>query len=379
MMCASVVFVSGGKWSDYVANGFRTRQGALLKTFASLGLNDHVSLFVETGFRGSYGVRKVHSGEFASEITEIMVPGWLPEIMLRPLGSSWLQVNYRIPPEAVALLRAQPPALIWSYSAGLGAVLQKAIPVPAFYDVVDYRGMDANLSAWQRHLWRRELQAGCSYADVVVCNGEVAHRELSRYAMNRCVLLRNGVDPGRFVGYRDQAQRRGVGFIGVISKWIDFGLLELLLARMPRVSFEFHGIIRSAEARLQRLMRYPNFRWHGELPPREVPAFLGQCQVGIIPYDPQMTWYTLGDSMKAFEYLAAGTPLVSTAFQPGLEEKFCGLIEVCDSHGQFVSAVRRLIEQPPSQDWRERAWSFVLANSWHARLEEIVELVRKNR
>ena len=104
-----------------------------------------------------------------------------------------------------------------------------------------------------------------------------------------------------------------------------------------------------------------------------MPKFLAQCQVAIVPYNPKMTIKTMGDSMKIFEYLAAGTPVVSTRFQADLSKRFSGLIEICDSYDQFTSAVSGFIEHTPSQYWQEKSWDFVSDNTWQARIKQILD------
>jgi len=192
---------------------------------------------------------------------------------------------------------------------------------------------------------------------------------------NRCVLLRNGVDPQRFESHNGIITRHGVGFVGVISRWIDFKLLESLVNSLPEIEFEFHGIVQFGSEKLEELCHHSNFNWHGEISPDNVPEFLSKCSVAILPYDPEVAGPTIGDSMKIFEYLAAGTPVVATNFQPFLHEKFSGLIEICKDREQFVEKTNILAKRSPNPDWQSRAWQFVLSNSWDLRVESILHLV----
>lgn len=75
--------------------------------------------------------------------------------------------------------------------------------------------------------------------------------------------------------------------------------------------------------------------------------------------------------MKIYESLSAGTPVVSTSFQPYLGKKFSGLIEICESYEEFVAMVNMFVETSPSRDWQEKAWIFVLENTWQARVQQV--------
>lgn len=366
----NIVFVSGTSWHIFEQNGFRTRQGALLRQFSCMSRLGRLVVVTATGFHGQSGFEKIVSSD-AIPLTQVYLPGRLPESMVRPLGHWALEHNYLLP---AGNWLPKEDTLIWSYCAGLGKKLKRFTGASLFYDVVDYRPNDTNLTAAQRHLWRMELADACHKADVVVTNGETAFKQVQPKVKRRCELVRNGVDVERFIPCRDNNARDGIGFVGVISSWIDFDLLKKLVSEMPNIAFKFYGIIHGGEDRINVFRQYPNFHWNGQLPPENVPAFLSGCKVGIVPYDSEITKHTLGDSMKIFECLAAGTPVVCTNFQHHLREKFPDLIEVCENHDQFVSTLCRLVEQKPDPNWQERAWQFTMANTWQKRVEQILDI-----
>jgi glycosyltransferase involved in cell wall biosynthesis len=375
----SLVFVSGTGWDGYVRDQFRTRQGALLKTFVETRQFAKVVLVVESGFRGNHKIQEIQISNLETKVIEIAITSRLPEVVIRPFGQHILKHNYQLPTTAIEMLQKESPELIWSYSVGLAARLKTITNASLIYDVVDYRVNDENLTGLQRYLWHKELESACLCSDYVACNGETAHQQLSQYAGNKCVLIRNGVTPERFHNNDPSTCRQNVGFVGVISKWIDFRLLQTLFERLPGIHFDFYGIVKTAESSLRKLMLYPNFHWHGLLLPQDVPTFLSKCRVAIVPYEKKVVQGSTGDSMKIFEYLAAGTPVVSTNFQPHLDGKFSGLIQVCEDPEQFVTQIERLYTAPPDPIWKAKAWDFVLANSWKSRVEEIIKLASEYR
>jgi len=366
----NLVFVSGTSWHTFKKNGFRTRQGALLNEFSHTPKFDRLVIVTETGFRGEASYEEINAPGCVP-ITQVYIPGRLPESLTRPFGNMGFQSNYLLPS---GNWLPKNNVMIWSYSAKLGLCLKHRAQSKFFYDVIDYRPADLNLTFWNRYLWRLELSLACRVADIIVCNGETARQRLSPQAKNGCELVRNGVDPNRFLYSRNNIARHGAGFVGVISRWIDFELLQNLLIALPEVDFIFFGVVHSNKERIETLQRRKNFHWLGEIAPQDIPAFLAKCALGILPYKNQITKISIGDSMKVFEYLAAGTPVVCTDFQDGLQEKFSGLIEICEDADKFISAVRSFANQQPNQDWQNRAWQFVLENTWQKRVEKIISI-----
>jgi glycosyltransferase involved in cell wall biosynthesis len=374
-MANKLIFVSGISWAEYEASGFRTRRGELLKAMIKSPDFDEITLVVGTGYRGVSRISAINHPDFSCKLTEVSIPSWLPASLVRPWGYSWLVRNYHVLPEINRFFQHSQPNLIWSYSASMGELIRRKTQVPLLYDLIDFEHTHIDRSRIYDYFWRREIQAACRYSDILICNGETAYQALERHA-KKCVLVRNAVEPQRFAAFRGQGKRPGVaGFVGVISKWIDFDLLEYLVSQLPQVQFEFHGVILTAGDKLERMKQYPNFHWLDSISPADVPGFLSCCQIMVIPYNKIFTQVSIGDSMKTYEALAAGTPVVATDLQPNFKEKFAGLIEVCATREEFVAQVQRLLAQAPDPEWQAKAWKFVEANSWQSRITEILNLL----
>lgn len=377
MTQTALIFVSGNTWDEHVAQGYRTRQGALLRAFASSGRYDRMFLFVETGFRGSRGTSEKKLPNQGTDITEVLVPGRLPESIMRPMGNSFLTINYIYPKKVIKELANYRVELILSYSSGSGAFLRQKTGAPFLFDVIDFRIQDANLSVRHNRSIQSQIKIGCQTADFVSCNSPAAFPILNQWSKGSSYMVRNGVELERFENLPKTGPRKGVGFVGAISNWTDFLLIETLLECFPDAEFHFYGIIQLAAERLQPLRHYRNFHWHGKLEPNQVPAFMTSCRAGIVPYDPTQTWHTTGDAMKVFEFLAAGTPVISTAFQPQLYERFERLATVCNSHSEFVEQLGMCLSKEVDHDWQEEAWKFVKQNTWKHRVDQILEIAKE--
>ena len=192
-----LIFVSPKTWESYTDENFRTRTGSLLRAFILSKEFSRIFLFVGTGFGGEKKISSIRVPDAACQLTQVLIPGWLPESVILALSPHVAYLNYGIPTEISSDLKTAPSSFIWGYQAGLGNKLQREFKLPFLYDVIDYRVKDANLSISQQKNWKKELNIASQFANIVVCNGETAYRELGKQVKKLCVILRNGVDPKR--------------------------------------------------------------------------------------------------------------------------------------------------------------------------------------
>lgn len=175
-----------------------------------------------------------------------------------------------------------------------------------------------------------------------------------------------------------------IGYTGTIQNRIDFPLLEYVLQQHPQKSFVFIGPTwpiyfswlwpnspRQLIIKLRK--KYKNFYWLGRKSYQEIPTYLHHCKIGIIPHTTgSYTRYT--DSMKIYEYLAAGLPVVTTP-APNLEQ-FAGLIQVATTPEEFSHAIdEALLENNPPANSRRQA--VAQANDWSRRAETMLQLIQK--
>ena len=85
------------------------------------------------------------------------------------------------------------------------------------------------------------------------------------------------------------------------------------------------------------------------VPPREVPLWMGACDIGVIPSPPTPHYSRYSSPLKLFEYMAAGLPIVASDL-PALREILApdtDAILVEAASPQALSAgLRRLLEDP---------------------------------
>lgn len=104
----------------------------------------------------------------------------------------------------------------------------------------------------------------------------------------------------------------------------------------------------------------------GQVPHRRLPGLMAAADVGVVCYSPGWP----GDVLKIYEYLAAGLPVVSTAFA-GLGAAVRPEIHVVSAPEAMTAAIRRAAgERQPSATARRRAAA--ARHDWSHRVDQLL-------
>lgn len=185
-----------------------------------------------------------------------------------------------------------------------------------------------------------------------------------------CALVRNACDPGPFAATEapPRAGRPIVMYIGAISWWFDAALVRAIAGSMPHVDIHLIGSPRGCD--VSALASLPNVRLEGEVPHHALPGHLSRASVGIIPFTAnQLTRMT--DPVKAFEYLAAGRPVVSSIpfDSPGLPGVLVQTPRpTADAWADAITKVLDVARDPQSC---AAAREFAAKNTWDHRAAEL--------
>jgi len=185
----------------------------------------------------------------------------------------------------------------------------------------------------------------------------------------------NAVDPEHFLDAVESLRLQNIpkpriGFLGILQDRLDIGILEAIAREIPDASLVLAGPVwkNFDDSKLRALS---NVYFTGAVSYKEIPEFYAGFNVGIIPYK-NNEFIKSTNSMKYYEYLSAGLPVVSTP--AGGIEKFNGIISVANNSAEFVEAIKSSITQySDSQRYQRR--EFVASESWKKRMETIFSLI----
>lgn len=193
--------------------------------------------------------------------------------------------------------------------------------------------------------------------------------------------LRNGVYLNRFEAVEPSLVRMPhdikkpiIGYVGTISKWLDLDKLSKIAKIRPDWSFVIAG--REYKNSIpQDCLRLNNIYFVGQVSAQKLPQYLAQFDIALNLYKGE-SWMD-PDSMKLFEYIASGTPVVSYPFHINLSSDFDNLIEIAESEIDFIEKIEKILSFNIEKltEWREKARLFSQVNTWENRAIELLEFM----
>lgn len=269
------------------------------------------------------------------------------------------------------------PDVLWYYSPmALSFSAHLEAPV-CLYDCMDelsaFRGAAPDLTLWERRLFAK--------ADFVLAGGRTLYQSKRRQHQS-VTLLPSSIDTAHFDLARRQPEdpedQRGIshprlGFFGVIDERFDAELLEQAAALRPDLSFVMIGPVVKIDA--ASLPKAHNIHWLGSKSYAELPAYLGNWDLGIMPFAINESTRFISPT-KTPEFLAAGLPVVSTPITDVVHPYGdAGVVQIAADAESFVSSIERLLNAS-REEWLGKVDRMLASNSWAKSWQRVDDLIR---
>jgi len=236
------------------------------------------------------------------------------------------------------------------------------------------------------------------YAQLVIASSRDLY-EHCRRDHEHVRLVNHGVDHAHFARpCLEEAARPSdlpegpvVGFIGLLSEWVDQDLLLRLAGELP----ETHLVLIGKADVPVALREQPNIHLLGPRPYEALPAYVAHFTVGLIPFKVSELTRAV-NPIKLREMLAAGCPVVATDLPEVAAYRECGTrnpsslryaetraergmgragVVAADGPESFIAAVKGFVEDPLTADERRILSESMRGETWAAKTAEIVSLV----
>jgi len=363
-------------WGEMQKKGFRRRNTCILKALAE---NDSVNkIFV---------VRKVTLQTFVGwliskrteyrKVDDICYASFLPNSLLEKTGM--LNLNKKI--NAFILRRIAgvntENDLLWAYwPQGFLEADDSGLKGKLIFDTDHNIICDPNLEEKDFNP-RKNLLILAGIKSTWILSSAVSM--IGWYNVNgytNTYRLRNGIDSGRFMkNYNSKNDNRfTVGYCGTLSTWIDYDLFEIIIQRNPQWRFVIIGSGYLNDT-WQILNKYDNVELMGDKIADEVAKIIPGFDAAISLYRKHPALDV--DSMKLYEYLAAGVPVVSTRFHEKLSEDFDNLIDVAESSEDFEDKLKSIEQRKPCREGKIIA--FLRNSSWNSRINEFLKYISQKK
>ena len=231
--------------------------------------------------------------------------------------------------------------------------------------------------------FRRDEEALLRRADVVIVTSPALLANKRPYNPHT-YLVSNTVDyagfqaaladPGRRLASADAIERPHIGYVGALNEKLDFDLLAHVAQARPAWQLLLVGTLdlTGDPGKADALAALPNVHWLGRLPAPQVPDAIANMDVCLLPYE-RNEWTANIDSLKLYEYLACGKPVVSTdvpaarAFEP--------LVRITNDPALFVAAIEAALADNAPEVVAARQ-AAAASNTWDIRVVQIEHLLR---
>jgi len=217
-----------------------------------------------------------------------------------------------------------------------------------FYDFNDSPFQFSSAPSWAPEYWRRTS----AQVDVFFVVSEFYRRRLVQETDRPVVVIGNGVETSHFEAPRpippdlDSLPRPRIGYVGLLSHFLDFETLEALRKARRGGSLVLIGPgSRATDESIRALASREGVHVLGPRPYADVPAYMQGLDVGVIPFRASDPFVQGINPNKVYQYLAAGIPVVTTpvldldADPPALQYATRG--------AEMVDAVARALDAPP--------------------------------
>ncbi|MBI4877250.1 MAG: glycosyltransferase [Acidobacteria bacterium] len=259
----------------------------------------------------------------------------------------------------------------WSAWRPLALALREGFGARILYDCMDNWDTFSEVGE-PNILEERRLVEDC---DALVVTASALVRKFSS-AGRRPALIRNAAD---FAFFREEPEVHVplelsgpvIGYFGAIADWTD---LEIVLhAARGRPQYTFVLVGQNHDQDLSRLAAQPNVRILGQRPYQEMPSYLRQFDVCLIPF--RLNHITNAtDPVKVYEYFSLGKPVVATAMAE--LEALGDLLYLARGRDEFLERLDAAVYED-SPDLRAKRVEFAAANTWPMRVQAMDSEIRK--
>lgn len=269
--------------------------------------------------------------------------------------------------------------IVYANSATLNQMIDLYEDPLVIYDLIDARSADSEGLAPERQRNRLDDPALIRRADVVLASSAAL---AEKYWVDRTdlILVPNGVadEDDMASGSRPPDLPSGkplLGYVGPISHWLHFELLEMVARRRGDWNLAVVGPVDDrVRSQAGRLGALPNVFILGNRPREVLGAYLREFAVGLLPIVVNEGTIEM-NPLRMYEYLLTGAPVVATPLPACLAEDS---VATATGPEAFVEAIdRALSSRSPEQDDARRAVG--RSAGWSVRLQPVIDLLESAR
>lgn len=164
-----------------------------------------------------------------------------------------------------------------------------------------------------------------------------------------------------------------IGYVGGIHKYVDTQMLAAMARARPDWSWVLVG---PSQTSVRELKRIPNVYLAGPKVHRELPRYIRDFDVGIVPYKSNGYTATVVPT-KINEYLAVGKPVVSTNLPEviAFNNHHDILITSPNHASQFIASIEKALSASTANEVINRRQTVAALNDWDGSFDRMTQLI----
>jgi len=311
----------------------------------------------------------------ASGVVVFHSPWWLPQTGRPPFKDPATRLLLAVLARVAGVDRQRRP-IVWYSRPGMVDYLDKLDARLVVYHVVDEYSGYGDPSRTRSDTPGPQEQRMLRAADVVIVVTPTLFDRKSPYNPDTFVVP-NAVDfeayaaggldvPADMVNIRHPV----IGYSGLVAARLDLDMLGQTADIHPDWNFVFVGAINDDHCarELDQLRARNNVHLLGSKPVDEVPAYVRQFDVCMIPYRINLR-AEHASPLKLYEYAAASRPIVSTNFAAA--RAFEGDIAIVNDSAEFVAACAAALASATTSNGVAKNRQLAQQNTWDHRVRQI--------
>jgi len=160
-------------------------------------------------------------------------------------------------------------------------------------------------------------------------------------------------------------------YLGPLTWWFDFNLLEATVIYYPTYSFVFIGPVIDNQAK--HLEEFHNVHFLGAKQRFEIYPYLYHANVGIIPFNTSLELVHYIHPLKLYEYAACGLPIVATKWE---ELKYItSPAHLAETDTEFIRAIHEAVQI--DEVTKEEHRNFAKQNAWDKRYSKLLNSIKE--
>jgi glycosyltransferase involved in cell wall biosynthesis len=250
--------------------------------------------------------------------------------------------------DRLARLGVEPRPVVLASNIYAARILERLPRRAAFWDYNDNPFQFAGVPRWAAPYWPRAARR----VDALFAVSEFYRERLARELTIPVIRIGNGVETGHFAAPQPEPAelaglpRPRIGYLGLLSHFLDFEVLEALRSARRGGTLVLIGPPGAGTARdLAALAAREGVAVLGPCPYARAPAYMQALDACVIPFRAHDSFVRGINPNKVYQYLAAGRPVVST---PLLDlDPTPPLLQFASDPAAFADAVGAALDARP--------------------------------